>query len=168
MNRRYQVLSVPGFKPHPDIWSIGQCQEFLTENPINNPIKIPYLKECIKEQEDIVTDAIAARAAEKEALEKNWTGKYLFLQLIHCLVDHDDLKWMYLNRNNLDDSRLTLEIETLLRGSLMCTIYWLTNGTMSSSSQKQSGLTIFMLILKHLKFYTILWWLIWPRQLQPK
>ena len=109
VNCCYQVLSLPGPKPHPVNWSIGQCQDFLTEHPITNPIEISYLKECIKEQEQVVTDAIAARVAKREALEKNWTGKYPFLQLIHCLVDHDELKRMYLNRKNLDNSHLTLE-----------------------------------------------------------
>ena len=54
-------------------------------------------------------EANAGRQFETEALEKNWVGKMPYLHLIHCLVDDDTIKVAYLHRNNINDSRISLD-----------------------------------------------------------
>ena len=107
--RRHQVLNLTCPKPRSKNWTIEKCQQWLDENPITNHDEIEYLQEKIKEHKEIQEEANKARLSEIEALEKNWVGKFPYLRLIHCLVDDDTIKHAYLRRNDIDDSRISLD-----------------------------------------------------------
>ena len=60
-------------------------------------------------KKQIATAAFDGKRAEKDLLEKNWTGNYPYLRLIHCLIDNDDIKRAFLYRNDVDSTRMTEE-----------------------------------------------------------
>ena len=48
--------------------------------------------------------ANTTQQSEMHTLECNWVGKYPYMQLIHCLVDNDNIKHAYLCCNDIDPS----------------------------------------------------------------
>jgi hypothetical protein len=107
--RRHRVLDINSPKPRSNHWTVEKCQQFLDDNPITNADEISFLKSKIEEHKVIQEAAKAARSMEVDASEKNWVGKVPYLRLIHCLVDHDDIKMAYLRRHDIDNTRISLD-----------------------------------------------------------
>ena len=96
-------------EPKPKAWKKEKAEEWLNNHPINDPNDVAFLKAEIFKQRSLVQAAHDAKQAETDALEKQWRGKYPFLRLIHCIVDNDDAKRAFLQRNNLPSDRLSIE-----------------------------------------------------------
>jgi hypothetical protein len=51
-----------------------------------------------------------AAKAEAEMLEsKRWQGESPYLRLIHCIIDHDEIKMAFLRRHDLSSSCMEVE-----------------------------------------------------------
>jgi hypothetical protein len=69
--------------------------EWLDLNPITNSVDVEYLKKKVSEHKVIAQEAVDTKKLEDDLLEKQWTGKWPILRMIHCLVDHDDTKRLF-------------------------------------------------------------------------
>ncbi len=86
--------------------------EWLVEHPITGEDDISFIFRAIAVQKDAADKAAAERANEASALTTsgaNWIGKYPVLCLIHALVDHSEIKRVFLTCHNLTGGRLQLE-----------------------------------------------------------
>ncbi len=65
---------------------------------------------------------------ESQKLEKNWSGQYPYLHLIHALIDNNDVKHTDLSRHDIPSGRLTIEKQNHDDGVLsvwqMMANYW--------------------------------------------
>ena len=62
------------------------------------------------EKEAAIEKRLLAEVADKGAKKyKLWTGKYPYLQLIHAIVDNDDIKHAYIHCNNIPSGRMAVE-----------------------------------------------------------
>ena len=80
--------------------------EWLDENPISDPTDIAFLSNKLVEHKAI------AKEAERVAdyfLDKQWTGRYPYLRMIHALMDQDDAERLFLARYDLDNIRLQVK-----------------------------------------------------------
>ncbi len=100
--------SVPCLKQ----WSIMKCQEWLHRHPIDDGRESYNLASEIKKYRVLVAEkALAERLKHAEALDggKKWQGKYPMLCMMHALVDHNEIKRVYLTRHNLPPGQICLE-----------------------------------------------------------
>ena len=68
-----------------------------------------FLTKTVNNKKLLFTEAFDASKAEKELLERSWTGKYPYLHLIHCLVEDHGIKYEFLHRHDIDTTRMTIE-----------------------------------------------------------
>ncbi len=59
--------------------------------------------------EKIAEAEITKSTNESQKLEKNWSGWYPYLCLIHALSDNNEVKYAYLSCHNIPCGRLTIE-----------------------------------------------------------
>ena len=93
-------------QPRPKQWVMSKILEWLDLNPITNTMDVTYLKNKVAEHKVIAQDAVDMKKSADDQLEKQWTGKMPVLRMIHCLVDHDDTKRLFLTRHDIDNNRL--------------------------------------------------------------
>jgi hypothetical protein len=96
--------------PRPKAWKLDQIFKWLDENPIKSPADMVFLTNTVNTKKLQSTEAFDASKAEKELLERSWTGKKPYLRLIHCLVEDDDIKYEFLHRHDIEC------VENLRRG----------------------------------------------------
>lgn len=106
--RRYDTFHLSEPKPRPSGWTIEKIIQWLDDHPISKKEDIKYLEKVIESHRKASHSAHAAAQLEREALESNWTGKYPYLRLIHCIID-DNIKESYLHRNDFDTTRMQVE-----------------------------------------------------------
>lgn len=113
IDRRWKlfVSASPGrtVQPRPKAWPVSKLLEWLDENPITAADDIAFLKTTVNTTKENAKDAFDAKKAEKEQLEKSWTGPHPYLRLIHAIVDNDSIKKAYLTRHDISSSRLEVE-----------------------------------------------------------
>ncbi len=88
---RRALLKEDNVSPRPAQWSLTKVLQWLDEHPITNPIDRDFV---IKTFEDVKGNAILAQAERQEEMdtvEKKWMGKVPYLQLIHALVDNNEV-----------------------------------------------------------------------------
>ena len=96
--------------PGSQAWKIERLLLELDNSPITNKLDVDFLKEAIVLQRNTVEAAMDASHQEKlVALEKSWTGKYPYLRLIHCLIDFQKTRRMYLYRDSADPTQYSCE-----------------------------------------------------------
>ena len=108
--RRYEAFGLEGQenRPHPNAWTLEKLTTWLDKHPIEKTEDIEFLKRVTEAHKLSSHEAHAAAQIEKESLELNWTGKYPYLRLIHCVID-ERIKELYLRRNDLNQGRLQVE-----------------------------------------------------------
>lgn len=111
INRRWNLFGKESgiLLPHPRAWSLSKVLDWLDENPITSVDDVAFLEKTVTHTKQTALDAFAASKAEKASIDVNWTGKYPYLRLIHCLIDDDDIKEAYLHRHDVDTTRMTVE-----------------------------------------------------------
>ncbi len=95
--------------PRPKAWPMNRTLKYLDDNPIPAQDDVAFLKETVLLRRLQAYKTFDYQRAEKEKLEKGWTGKYPFLRLIHCIIDDDEIKRAFLHRNDVDSTRMTVE-----------------------------------------------------------
>jgi hypothetical protein len=84
--------------------------EWLDKNPISSNEEVLFLKSQVETSEQVAKDSMEAAKAEAEMLEsKRWQGESPYLRLIHCIIDHDEIKMAFLRRHDLSSSRMEVE-----------------------------------------------------------
>jgi hypothetical protein len=80
------------------------------KNPISSEEQVLFLKSQVETSQKVAKDSMEAAKAEAEMLEsKRWQGESPYLRLIHCGIDHDEIKMAFLRRHDLSSSRMELE-----------------------------------------------------------
>jgi hypothetical protein len=92
---------------------------YLCDHPISTARDVSFLQAEILKRKDAAKEAEKEAAIEKRLLAevadkgakkyKLWTGKYPYLQLIHAIVDNDDIKHAYIHCNNIPSGRMAVE-----------------------------------------------------------
>lgn len=95
--------------PRPRQWPQRQVVEWLEKNPINSTNDILFLTSTIAKEKQLAFEALEKEASENDLLSRSWTGELPYLRLIHALIDHDDIKELFLHRNDLSGDRLEIE-----------------------------------------------------------
>jgi hypothetical protein len=103
------LLAPNATQPQPKNWNIERCEKWMDENPIKNPHDVFFLTKTAQAVKSQALLTLKNKEAEKRLLEKSWVGKQPWLRLIHSLVDHDDIKLLYLRRNDVPTSRMAVE-----------------------------------------------------------
>jgi hypothetical protein len=108
-------------RPRPNGWSAAKLLQHLLLNPICALQDVDYLAsmlqaETVKALGKLQPQPVIApgsTSSKKKGAKKttglNWSGKLPWLRLIHCLVDHDEMRTAYTNRTNLPSNRMHLE-----------------------------------------------------------
>lgn len=115
IERRWQIsVGAAGIKqqkgkPRPKQWLMPKLLEWLDENPISDSADIGYLSRKVAEHKVIAEEAVTMKKISEDLLEKQWTGRWPYLRMIHALVDHDDAKRLFLTRYDLDNGRLQVD-----------------------------------------------------------
>ena len=87
---------------------------FLEQNPIVEKDDIDYILKTVEEQKLVLEASLKAKAQQAEILDCNWTGQLPYLRMIHCIIDNDDIKYAFMNQNNIDETRMNLENRNLV------------------------------------------------------
>ena len=103
------ISVLPWVAPRPGAWKLDRLLKWLDDNPITAADDVAFLKATVEYKRQNAVEAFDAAKAEKELLERNWTGKYPYLRLIHSIVDSDEIKKAFLHRNDIDTTRMTVE-----------------------------------------------------------
>ena len=93
----------------PKAWILGKVLQWLDEHPISAADDVAFLKRKVEEQKQQSKEAADAKKMEKESLEKSWTGSLPYLRLIHCLIEHDEIKSAFLRRYDIAAGRMEME-----------------------------------------------------------
>ena len=119
IERRWEIrtacvssLRSPSVKaPQPKGWKTDKVLTWLDTHPIDSPEDVKYMTIIVHNRKANADQAAKDIAKEnKEDQEfSSWSGKYPYLRLIHCLIDHDDIKSAYLRRNDIPSGRLHLD-----------------------------------------------------------
>ena len=108
------ISVLPWVAPRPGAWKLDRLLKWLDDNPITAADDVAFLKATVEYKRQNAVEAFDAAKAEKELLERNWTGKYPYLRLIHSIVDSDEIKKAFLHRNDIDTTRMTVENRNLV------------------------------------------------------
>jgi hypothetical protein len=126
IERRWKIIekelpsfsSSPVLAPRPAQWTIPRLCAWLEDHPITCADDITFLRNTVSTRKEVLQQAILAQQEERLPGEEdilvserrgNWTGKTPHLRLIHCLVDHDNIKKAFSRRNDLPSGRLHLD-----------------------------------------------------------
>jgi hypothetical protein len=103
-------LKYPPSPPCPSQWNIAKTQLWLNDNPISDPDDRAFVLAAVDEHADVAKRANEERNKTASGLfNKNWVGKEAILQLIHALVDNDEIKRAYLQRFNCPSDQMLIE-----------------------------------------------------------
>ena len=90
--------------------------QYLCDHPISAARDVSFLrveilkwKDAAKEadKEAAIEERLLAEVADNGAKKYNsWTGKYPYLQLIHAIVNDDNIKHAYIHHKNIPSSRM--------------------------------------------------------------
>ena len=118
IKRRCAAYEWEGNVPRPKSWNRNELLNWLQANSIQfldqhgvhgGPEDEGFLFDEIDAHKALFLKAQQEEAAERDAMEGNWTGQYPYLRLMHCLVDHDDMKHAFLHRHDLNGDRGTID-----------------------------------------------------------
>ena len=117
--RRWQLYFSSEIQPRNKSWTIAQCNAWLDAHPIPIPADMAYLQALYLRR---YTDAVAAAqeaVAERQLLSSGvgrvttrgspWTIKEAYLRLIHCLLDFDHIRSLFLHCNAHSRTRMELD-----------------------------------------------------------
>lgn len=117
VDRRWVTFYSSEITPRNKSWTMAQCNTWLDSHPISTPADQAYLQGLYRCHRN---DAI--RAAEEAIAERHllgttttttrglpWTMKEAYLRLIHCLVDFDHIRSLFIRRNVHSRSRMELD-----------------------------------------------------------
>eukprot|EP00956_Cyclotella_meneghiniana_P026142 scaffold55858_cov100-Cyclotella_meneghiniana.AAC.3 len=117
IKRRCAAYEWEGNVPRPKSWNRNELLNWLQTNTIQfldqhgvhgGPEDEGFLFDEMAAHKALFLKAQQEEAAERDAMEGNWTGQYPHLCLMHCLVDHDDMKDAFLHRHDLNGDRGTI------------------------------------------------------------
>jgi hypothetical protein len=119
IHRRFDVMkslledpSLLGVAPQPKGWNTEKLVGWLDTHPVDGVDDgvedVDYLTRIVANRKALATQ-IAQQQDSADGGKKNWTGKYPYLCLIHCLVDNENIKHLYLQRNKIETGRLHLD-----------------------------------------------------------
>ena len=106
--RRFEAFGLQEHRPQPNAWSLDKLNSWLHKHPIEKTEDIDFLKKVIEMHRVSAHEAHAAAQIERASLATNWSGKYPYLRLIHCVID-DTIKEAYIRRNDLEPGRMQVE-----------------------------------------------------------
>ena len=89
-------------------WNTDRLLKWLDDHPIIELDDVGFLMKTVALKKNIL-GGNRCQKAEKELLEKSWVGKYPYLRLIHCLIESDEIKNAFLHRNDVDNTRMTVD-----------------------------------------------------------
>ena len=115
--------SVQNPRPRPNGWSAAKLHGHLILNPISVLEDVEYLASLVQAETVKALGKLQPSPAQrlpagtssskKKAAAKtnglNWSGKIPWLRLIHCLIDHDEVRTAYTKRTDLPSSRMHVE-----------------------------------------------------------
>jgi hypothetical protein len=78
-------------------------------HPVDGVEDVNYLTRIVANRKALATQIEQQQDNASDGGKKNWTGKYLYLCLIHCLVDNNNTKRLYLQCNKIETGRLHLD-----------------------------------------------------------
>ena len=103
------LLPPNAVEPQPKGWNLDKLEKWLEENPIRNQHDIAFLTKTALAVKQQAVATLTAKEAEKRLLDKSWVGKLPWMRLIHSLVDDDEIKLLFLHRNDVSTSRMAVE-----------------------------------------------------------
>ena len=118
IKRRAASYEWEGNVPRPNSWNRNDLLKWLETNSIRSldehgvhggPEDEGFLFDEMAAHKALFLKAQQEEAAERDAMEGNWTGQYPHLRLMHCLVDHDEMKDAFLHRHDLNGDRGTID-----------------------------------------------------------
>ena len=117
VKRRWMAANPSANKlgPRPKWWDTQKCFKCLDENPIADAHEVKYLKEKIEEVKEELIAAESARAEEVAAAAgvgprgKNWTGLVPPLRLFRAILDVDENKRKFMQRNACPNGRSVVD-----------------------------------------------------------
>jgi hypothetical protein len=90
-------------------WKTEKLVGWLDTHPVDGVEDINYLTRIVANRKALATQIAQQQDNASDGGKKNWTGKYRYLCLIHCLVDIDNTKCLYLQHNKIETGRLHLD-----------------------------------------------------------
>jgi hypothetical protein len=97
-----------GVAPQPKGWNTEKIVGWLDTHPVNGGKDVDYLTRIVANRKALATQIAQQQDNASNGGEKFWTGKYPYLCLIHCLVDNDKTKRLYLQRNKIETEKHNL------------------------------------------------------------
>lgn len=95
--------------PRPKNWNTEKCVKWLHNHPVINSDEVTYLQEVVSARKKLEEEGAESQRQERELLEKNWTGETPYIRLIHCLIDHEDVREAFVTRHDLAPGRMGIE-----------------------------------------------------------
>lgn len=93
--------------PHPKAWKIPRATQWLDENPITDATEVAFIHSTIAVRIHVAERAVAKAPGPStnggingSGSVGNWVGMYPNLWLLHSIIDDNDVKTAYVNRNN--------------------------------------------------------------------
>ena len=104
--RRYNSVAMkPSARPPGNNWPVGKSMQWLKENPITDKTTISEIRtEVALFKADLLKD----KETEESIAQYQWRNDIVYLHLIHCLIEDDDIRSAYirsfdaLDRDSLD------------------------------------------------------------------
>ena len=72
-------IVAPSSAPRPVAWKVERVMKWLDKNPVTAEEDVTFLRAAVLFKKQNATAAFDAKRAEKELLEKTWTGNYPYL-----------------------------------------------------------------------------------------
>jgi hypothetical protein len=92
-----------------DGWTRTLLVGWLDTHPFAAVVDIQYLTKTASKRKALATQIVHQQDIAADDGKKNWTGKYPYLCLFHCLVDNNNTKRVYIWRNNIQTGWLYLD-----------------------------------------------------------
>lgn len=93
MHRRWSILKI-GRKPGSQ-WAASDVMDWLRTHPIDDDADVTYIEEKVAEfKTNLHENALREGMLRTKQANHNvsWSGAVPYLRLIHCLVDHEDIR----------------------------------------------------------------------------
>ena len=89
--------------------SLLKVLTWFDNNLITNNQDVNFIVKAINMQKEKADNAPSEKKGEKDKLERNWSGKYPYLHLIHCIENNDDVKHAFLCKHDILSVCLSIE-----------------------------------------------------------
>jgi hypothetical protein len=90
--------------PRPGEWTVPKAVEWLVAN-----LLLPLMKLNLSKTPERAAGSLQPIGIGNNVPTSNWTKKYPYLHLIHCIIDFNDMKTAHQNHLNMPSGRMALE-----------------------------------------------------------